>query len=534
MEIQSSSQEMIFAAFGNVEIWIGSTTVDDSSIDNVDFKAFWRPTVDGEWCLPEEREAERKEKEEQMDEDEDEEETQHDHIYMFEGKDYSKETTDQDKDAFDRLLADNVTKQDQETNTPRSRRQTGSTSVFQELTVPSRKRKELTEEEKEERRKKRQESAAKRARLQEEAEVRRAQERRRKQEELWARSNYSSSNILLDSDSGDEDEDEEEVAGVLQQEEEEEDEERQMGIQYIKGDVTYPSIKQGDAIVVHCVDDSGSWGQGGLFTALSNRSQMPEMQYELAGRMKDLALGDTHLVPIDERVSRDEGNDYVALIVAQHRDRNSSVSGIKLTALDQGLRRIYKIAKEKKASVHLPRIGHSTPGFNWYGTERLIKKHLCNRGIHSSVYYYARRTQKQTPAASQSIEVSSSEESDDPSTVTKDDSEERGKRQWSGLEDFLTDIRVHLHQDIDEDDRKKLQRYIVAYPYLDYQSLLNTYNGEVERQVSARTTHLISQNGVKDGDPILSGNSDMKVVKPQWIWDSIAQRKILQEDKYLV
>lgn len=71
-------------------------------------------------------------------------------------------------------------------------------------------------------------------------------------EELWARSNYSSSNILLDSDSGDEDEDEEEVAGVLQQEEEDE-EERQMGIQYIKGDVTYPSIKQGDAIVVHCV-----------------------------------------------------------------------------------------------------------------------------------------------------------------------------------------------------------------------------------------------------------------------------------------
>lgn len=71
-------------------------------------------------------------------------------------------------------------------------------------------------------------------------------------EELWARSNYSSSNILLDSDSGDEDEDEEEVTGVMQ-EEEDEDEERQLGIQYIKGDVTYPSIKQGDAIVVHCV-----------------------------------------------------------------------------------------------------------------------------------------------------------------------------------------------------------------------------------------------------------------------------------------
>lgn len=50
---------------------------DDSSIDNVDLQSILGATVDGEWCLPEEREAERKEKEEQMDEDEDEEETQH-------------------------------------------------------------------------------------------------------------------------------------------------------------------------------------------------------------------------------------------------------------------------------------------------------------------------------------------------------------------------------------------------------------------------------------------------------------------------
>lgn len=35
----------------------------------------------------------------------------------------------------------------------------------------------------------------------------------------------------------------------------------------------------------------------------------------------------------------------------------------------------------REASVHLPRIGHSTKGFNWYGTERLIRKHLASRGI---------------------------------------------------------------------------------------------------------------------------------------------------------
>lgn len=36
----------------------------------------------------------------------------------------------------------------------------------------------------------------------------------------------------------------------------------------------------------------------------------------------------------------------VALIVAQHRDKNNHLSGIKLTALDKGLQRLYKAAKK--------------------------------------------------------------------------------------------------------------------------------------------------------------------------------------------
>ena len=40
------------------------------------------------------------------------------------------------------------------------------------------------------------------------------------------------------------------------------------------------------------------------------------------------------------------------------------------------------------ATVHLPRIGHSTPNFNWYGTERLIRKHLAAKGIHTSMYLF--------------------------------------------------------------------------------------------------------------------------------------------------
>ena len=35
-------------------------------------------------------------------------------------------------------------------------------------------------------------------------------------------------------------------------------------------------------------DDSGCWGQGGLFSALSRRSLQPETLYELAGKMKGI------------------------------------------------------------------------------------------------------------------------------------------------------------------------------------------------------------------------------------------------------
>ena len=37
-------------------------------------------------------------------------------------------------------------------------------------------------------------------------------------------------------------------------------------------------------------DDSGCWGQGGLFSALSRRSSQPETQYELAGKMKGILV----------------------------------------------------------------------------------------------------------------------------------------------------------------------------------------------------------------------------------------------------
>uniref|UniRef100_A0AAQ4NXJ3 Chromodomain helicase DNA binding protein 1-like n=1 Tax=Gasterosteus aculeatus aculeatus TaxID=481459 RepID=A0AAQ4NXJ3_GASAC len=242
-------------------------------------------------------------------------------------------------------------------------------------------RRPLTEAELELRSQRREEAAAKRAKLQEDAK-KKQQERKHKKKLAWWESCGYASRCLPPADSEEE------------EEEEEEEDDRSVcstdsdstAIRYVLGDVTHPHAAQGDAIIVHCVDDSGRWGRGGLFTALEARSDEPRKKYESAGKMKDLDIGNVLLFPIDDKQSRLDGRDQLALIVAQRRDKDNNLSGILLSALDDGLKKIYAAAKRNKASVHLPRIGHATRGFNWYGTERLVRKHLASRGVATFMY----------------------------------------------------------------------------------------------------------------------------------------------------
>ena len=121
-------------------------------------------------------------------------------------------------------------------------------------------------------------------------------------------------------------------------------------------------------------------------------------------------------------------------MVAQSRGAGGKLSGINMSSLTTGLQKIANVARRRKgqhliistsiavvsssfrhykvscshvllslslslslflslslslsfpASVHLPRIGYSTPNFNWYGTERLIRKHLVSNGIPTYMY----------------------------------------------------------------------------------------------------------------------------------------------------
>ncbi|XP_071665447.1 chromodomain-helicase-DNA-binding protein 1-like isoform X2 [Patagioenas fasciata] len=245
----------------------------------------------------------------------------------------------------------------------------------------------LSAEELEARKKKRQEAAAKRARLIEERKKAKAEAEHKKKMAWWEANHYTST-CLPSEESESEEPFEEDKAG-LNVDLEYKDADLNC-IKYVMGDVTHPKAEEEDAIIVHCLDDSGRWGRGGLFTALEARSDQPKKIYEMAGKMKDLELGGTLLFPIDDKKSKRKGQDLLALIVAQHRDRSNNLSGIKLSALEKGLKKIYLAAKKRNATVHLPRIGYATKGFNWYGTERLIQKYLATRGIPTLIYYFPR------------------------------------------------------------------------------------------------------------------------------------------------
>ncbi|KFQ28039.1 Chromodomain-helicase-DNA-binding protein 1-like, partial [Mesitornis unicolor] len=359
-----------------------------STIQDVELENILGETKGGKWVmdtvLPCEEETEEEDKDTEN------------HMYVYEGKDYSKEPSTEDKKAFDQLLDLEKALAEETSNEGRALRNKANTLLSGLREQSTRRKHLLSAEELEARRKKRQEAAAKRARLMEEKKKAKAEAEHKKKMAWWEENHYTST-CLPSEDSDSEKEFEEDEAG-LNVDLDYKDADLNC-IKYVMGDVTHPKAEEEDAIIVHCLDDSGRWGKGGLFTALEARSSQPRKIYEMAGKMKDLELGGTLLFPIDDKKSRKKGRDLLALIVAQHRDRSNNLSGIKLSALEKGLKKIYLAAKKRNATVHLPRIGYATKGFNWYGTERLIRKYLATQGIPTLIYYFPRN--KGSSSASQ-------------------------------------------------------------------------------------------------------------------------------------
>ncbi|XP_077964885.1 chromodomain-helicase-DNA-binding protein 1-like isoform X3 [Gasterosteus aculeatus] len=463
---------------------------EESSVTEVKLEKILGPSRDGQWADEDLRGEEEEEKEEEEEEEESDGKNDHvnlklsspisadpyrtrllpaDHMYYFEGKDYSKESSRDDQRRFKRLLEEQLAELQRAAAAGRAlRNNAGRASLPLSLGPPARKRRPLTEAELELRSQRREEAAAKRAKLQEDAK-KKQQERKHKKKLAWWESCGYASRCLPPADSEEEEE-----------EEEEEEDDRSVcstdsdstAIRYVLGDVTHPHAAQGDAIIVHCVDDSGRWGRGGLFTALEARSDEPRKKYESAGKMKDLDIGNVLLFPIDDKQSRLDGRDQLALIVAQRRDKDNNLSGILLSALDDGLKKIYAAAKRNKASVHLPRIGHATRGFNWYGTERLVRKHLASRGVATFIYYHNRAAKNSAaPQTTSSPKETQAESPPGPSAPLGGPPE---------LPDFMRGVRVFFYN-LAASERRTLARHLV------------TYDGDEEEVMSPEVTHVVAE-----------------------------------------
>ncbi|KAK6486794.1 chromodomain-helicase-DNA-binding protein 1-like [Huso huso] len=477
---------------------------EESTIRDVDLGKILGKTRKGEWVtedppLPTE------------DESSESEETET-HMYLYEGKDYSKEPSAEDKKTFEHLLdLENVLLADAGRE-GRALRNKSDVLLTGLLDVTASRKRVLSPEELQQRRQKRQAAAAKRAKLMEDKKQQRKEAEHKKKLAWWESCGYHSlcvsSEDSEEEKGGSEDEGSDDVHVDLDSTDSE-----HTAIHYIMGDVTHPQAAREDAIIVHCVDDSGRWGRGGLFMALEIRSDQPRRQYELAGKMKDLGLGNVLMFPIDDKESRHDGQDLLALIVTQQRDRSNNVSGIKLPALEEGLKKISTVAKKKKASVHLPRIGHATKGFNWYGTERLIRKYFASRNIPTYIYYYS----KKVPSSVSQPTASSRK-------LGSSDDQQSGHMSQH-LAEFMSGVNVYFYNLLPS-ERKYLARY------------LSTYDGTEDTVLGSETTHVVAEveNAVhmQDLQTILQGNPQVTVVQKKWLEACFSKQKKVSTAQYQI
>uniref|UniRef100_A0A672QRR1 Chromodomain helicase DNA binding protein 1-like n=1 Tax=Sinocyclocheilus grahami TaxID=75366 RepID=A0A672QRR1_SINGR len=466
---------------------------EESSIQDVDLRLILGQSRDGRWLTDEEH-VKLNESDEEDDEDI---QGQSKTLSFF--SDYSKDPSAEDEKAFELLLEKQLAELEDAGKEGCALRNKAGVSLSGPLIDPGRKKRPLTESELEQRRQKRQEAAAKRAKLQE--------ERKKQQEELnykkmawWESCGYKSLCLpRVDSEGEDiePDEDDDDVSWSSTDSD-------HTAIRYVLGDVTHPQVDRGGC---HCQHDSGHWDRGGLFTALELRSDEPKKQYELAGVM--------------------EGNKpfLFAETEAQQRDPlNKHVLCKWLFSVNGFLVNIFCIFCFSIASVHLPRIGHSTKGFSWYGTERLIRKHLATKGI--SIFISTVWPSTSDPAASSPSGSLDSLHSSSPlgnsENLTKSPKLSTMSHQGQGapgLADFMRDVYVYFYN-IAATEKKQLTHYLI-------EDLMNSHVthivGEVESPVHAQE--------LRD---LLHQYPQTLLVKKKWLESCFANQRKVSVSKYVI
>lgn len=151
-------------------------------------------------------------------------------------------------------------------------------------------------------------------------------------------------------------------------------------IQYVRGDATTP-IGNDKRIIVHICNDIGGWGKG-FVMALSKKWKTPEKQYREWFKSKEnFELGEVQFIAVEENI-------WVANMIAQHkinRDEKGEAP-IRYESVKEVLTKVSDFAREKQASVHMPRIGCGLAGGKWECIEPIILETLSEKDVEVTVY----------------------------------------------------------------------------------------------------------------------------------------------------
>lgn len=153
------------------------------------------------------------------------------------------------------------------------------------------------------------------------------------------------------------------------------------GMTHVFGNATQPR-GEGPWLIVHVVNDkTANWGGGGFAAAV--RGRWPVVQDDFRDwathHRASFRLGAVRMSRVDEALS-------VASIVAQHGYGDATRPRIRYAALREGLAAVAVTARERGASVHMPRIGTGQAGGQWSIVRELILETLVDAGVAVTVY----------------------------------------------------------------------------------------------------------------------------------------------------
>ena len=153
------------------------------------------------------------------------------------------------------------------------------------------------------------------------------------------------------------------------------------GIRYLRGNALEPR-GTGERILAHIVNDkTPNWGGAGFPIAL--KKKWPQVQVEFKNWAESegskLSLSNYFLSTTNESIS-------VFHMIAQHGYGPSPNPRIRYSSLKTCLEQLAAVARERKATVHMPRIGTGEARGSWLIIGELILDSLVRSGVDVTVY----------------------------------------------------------------------------------------------------------------------------------------------------